>query len=262
MIFRGTEGPPQRKIRKPFSDRPIATVLATFLCLFVFSAIAFGTIRYIQASPQFRIQTIRVEGTDVLTDEEIIEHAAITYADTIFFLNTEEARRHIMDLPLVKTCRIVTEFPNKVIISIEERKALATLMLNNRLFEIDQDCKVLRELGKGIDHVGPFITNVKGLSSVEVGQHLPTPALANAMATWSAFRKTAIAHEITVSEISAAYENRIAMYCDELRFEIRWGRDNLERQAAKLDYIWKTQNRKIDAQEYIDLRFGNDVAWK
>ena len=262
MIFRGTEGPPQRKIRKPFSDRPIASVLATLLCLFVFSAIGYGTLQYIQATPQFHIQTIRVEGANVLSDEEIINHANITYADTIFFLNTEEARRRILALPLVKMCQVTTEFPNKVIITIEERKALATLMLNNRLFEIDQDCKVLRELGKGIGHVGPFITNVKGLASVEVGQHLPTPALANAMATWSAFRKTAIAREITVSEISAAYENRIAMYCDELRFEIRWGRDNLERQAAKLDFFWKMQNRHIDAQEYIDLRFGNDVACK
>ena len=262
MIFRGTEGPPQRKIRKPFSDRPIATVLEAFLCLIVFGAIAFGTIRYIQSSPQFRIQTLRVEGTDVLSDDEIIKQAAITYADTIFFLKTEEVRRRVMELPLVKTCRVVTEFPNKVIISIEERKALATLMLNNRLFEIDQDCNVLRELGKGVEHVGPFITNVKGLASVEVGQRLPNPALVNAMATWSAFRKTAIAREITVSEISAAYENRIAMYCDELRFEIRWGRDNLERQAAKLDFFWKMQNRQIEAQEYVDLRFGNDVACK
>lgn len=262
MIFRGTEGPPQRKIRKPFADRPIATVLSTFLCFFVLSGVTLGTVQYVKTCPQFRVQTIRVEGANVLSDTEIIEHSAITYANSVFFLDTEGARRRILGLPLIKTCKIITEFPNKVIITVEERKALATLMINNRLFEIDEDGNVLRELGKGIEHIGPFITNVKGLASVEVGQHITVPALSNAMATWSAFRKTAIAREITVSEISAAYENRIAMYCDELRFEIRWGRDNLDRQAAKLDYFWKIQNKRIEAQEYIDLRFGNDIACK
>jgi len=83
-----------------------------------------------------------------------------------------------------------------------------------------------------------------------------------ALAVWAAFSRTAMAGDVSVSEISAARENRVCMYCDELNFEIRWGGEDLERQAGKLDVFWRAQNKNIRCKEYLDLRFGNDVACK
>jgi len=82
------------------------------------------------------------------------------------------------------------------------------------------------------------------------------------LAVWRAFGTTVMARDVTVSEISAAHENRICMYCDELDFEIRWGRDHFEKQAAKLNVFWLSQNKRVNCKDYVDLRFGNDVACK
>jgi len=133
-------------------------------------------------------------------------------------------------------------------------------MVNNRMYEVDEEGKVLRELGPDAPHVPPFMTNVPNLDYVEAGQKLAQPSLKAALAVWSAFKRTAMAGDVTVSEISAARENRVCMYCDELRYEIRWGGEDFEKQAAKLDIFWRSQHRGHSWQEYLDLRFGDDVV--
>jgi hypothetical protein len=101
---------------------------------------------------------------------------------------------------------------------------------------------------------------VGDLGNVAPGQRLTDRALTRALAVWRAFGTTVMAHDVTVSEICAAHESRICMYCDELNFEIRWGRDNFQKQAAKLDAFWLSQGKRVNCKDYVDLRFGNDVA--
>ncbi|MCX5757381.1 MAG: hypothetical protein NTU83_02505, partial [Candidatus Hydrogenedentes bacterium] len=159
-------------------------------------------------------------------------------------------------------CKVTRHFPDCVASTVEEHMALATLMVNNRLFEVDDVGNVLRELEPDKPHVGPFITNADALGYVEPGKKLDNHPVACALAVWRAFSQTAMARDVTVSEISAAQENRICMYCNELDFEIRWGCNNFEKQARKLDIFWRSQRKPVQCKNYLDLRFGNDVACK
>ncbi|HIJ66215.1 MAG TPA: hypothetical protein HPP77_09735 [Candidatus Hydrogenedentes bacterium] len=71
-----------------------------------------------------------------------------------------------------------------------------------------------------------------------------------------------MAGHVTVSEIAAPHEDHIRMYCDELPFEIRWGRRDFVNEAHRLDLIWRETGHmeRVDppCQEYLDLRFGNE----
>lgn len=257
---------PKRKrvktLKKPFRERRISYALEALICFALMVAFARGAYVYAKHDALFHLKTIRVAGSDRLQDETIIRYSGITCEDSVLFLNSEDARTRIARMPYVKTCRVSRYFPDTVAIAVEERVALATLMVGNRLFEVDDACNVLRELLPDQLHVGSFITNVGDLGYVEPGQKLSEPKLACALAVWRAFSSTAMAQDVTVSEISASQESRISMYCDELRCEIRWGRNNFERQAAKLDLFWQSQDKHIRCREYVDLRFGNDVACK
>ena len=248
--------------KKPFRERTISYVLEAVVCCALIVAFARGAYVYAKHDPLFHLKTIRVAGSDRLQDDTIIRYSGITCEDNVLFLNPEEARTRIARMPYVKACEVSRFFPDTVAIAVEERVALATLMVGNRLFEVDDECNVLRELLPDGLHVGPFITNVGDLGYVEPGQRLVEPRLARALAVWRAFSATTMARDVTVSEISAAQEGRISMYCDELRCEIRWGRSNFEKQAAKLDLFWQSQDRDIHCRDYVDLRFGNDVACK
>ena len=261
MTWRFGKGKRTRpKPRKAFNDRRIVYMTKSLICLALIGVFGLGTYVYAKAEPCFRVQTIRVEGADKLQEDAIIAQSGVSNEDCLLFLDAGAVRDRVAAIPYVRSCRVMRYFPNKLVIGIQERVALATLMVENRLFEIDDEGNVLRELPRDKGHVGPFITNVADLGYVEAGQQLNQRALMKALAVWCAFSRTAMARDVTVSEISAAQENRIRMYCDELNFEIRWGRDNIDKQAKKLDIFWSSQNKNVHCKDYVDLRFGNDVA--
>lgn len=259
--------PPRRKRLPKENPKPLTArwpfrLIETLACLALIGAFIGGGVYYLRTAPEFRVRTIRVEGANKLADETIIQLSGITNADCTLFLDSAAIRARIMKQPYVRECKVTRHFPGCVAIAIEERTALATLMVNNRLFEVDDECNVLREIEPDKPHPGPFITNADGLGYVEPGKKLDNNPVACALAVWRAFSQTAMSREVTVSEISAAQENRLCMYCNELEFEIRWGRDNFEKQARKLDIFWRSQTKPVRCKSYLDLRFGNDVACK
>ena len=260
MFRKSKEKRVRRRPALPFSERPISRVLEGAACLLLAGAFSFGTYDYVRTDPAFRVKTIRVEGAYNLSPESVIAASGVTKEDCLFLLNTRAVRDRVSAVPYVKGCRICRLFPDKLVIEVQERVAHATLMVNNHMYEVDEEGSVLRELGPDAAHVPPFLTNVPNLDYVEVGQRLTQPSLKAALAVWSAFMRTAMAGDVTVSEISAARENRVCMYCDELNYEIRWGSEEIEKQAAKLDVFWRSQNKVIRCKEYLDLRFGNDVV--
>ncbi len=263
-VFRkNAERKPRRKPRRPFRERTISYVLEGLLCIAVIAAFCSAVYLYVRNSEAFKVRTIRVEGAEKLAPESIVAAAGVTSADSLPFLNANEVEKRVLSIPYIRTCRAERIFPDKLVIKVQERVALATLMVNNHQYEVDNEGNVLRELPQESAPVPPFITNVPGLDYVEVGQRLTQyPSLVAALAVWAAFSQTAMAGEVTVSEISAAHENRICMYCDEFKFEIRWGRDNFTLQAGKLDFFWQSQNKIINCNEYVDLRFEKDVICK
>lgn len=224
------------------------------------AAFLYGFALYVQQSGLFNVKVIQVDGADFLREEDIIAQSGVTNGDCVFLLRPETIRRNILAMPFVSTCRVNRVFPDRLEIRIKERVALATLLVNNRLFELDQDCTVLRELGPEDAHVGPLITAESELDYVEVGRQMPHESLKNAVDVWRAFSRTSMAGDVTVSEICAEKGNKISMTCDELNCELRWGRGNIESQARKLDVFWRSEKGRLPFREYIDLRFGDDVA--
>jgi hypothetical protein len=215
---------------------------------------------YVEHSGLFNVKVIQVDGADFLREEDIIAQSGVTNGDCIFLLRPDIIRKNILAMPFVSACGVNRVFPDRLEIEIEERVALATLLVNNRLFELDRDCTVLRELETEEPHVGPLITTESELDYVEVGRRMPHASLKDAVDVWRAFTRTSMAGDVTVSEICAENGNKIGMTCDELNCEVRWGRGNIESQAWKLDVFWRSEKGRLPFREYIDLRFGNDVA--
>lgn len=249
-----------RRARARRPSRFAMFAMQLVICIMLVAAFMYWFGIYVQESGLFNVKEIEVSGAHFLSPGEIIAQAGVTSGDCIFLLRAEPIRQRVLALPHVKTCRVDRVFPDRVAIDIEERVAVATLLVNNRLYEIDRHCTVLRELAPEESHVGPFITVAKPLDYVEVGRRIDREQLARAVDVWRAFSRTTMADDVTVSEIAAEQGNKISMTCDELNCEIRWGRDNIDAQAWKLDVFWRSEKENLPFSKYIDLRFGNDVV--
>lgn len=238
-----------------------ATLFSVFM-LAMGSTAALGLYQYVNSSDYFRIKTIQIDGAHLLKTSDIVAAAGVSNQDNLLFIDTPAIRERVETIPYVKTCTVSRILPDLVKITIEERCPVATLLVHNHPYEIDAELTILRRVPAGSPHTGPLIAQVTDIGAVEPGMQVSQAALRVALTVWEAFSETKMAQEVTVSELAAAGVNEIRMYCDELPFEIRWGRDDVRQQARNLDILWQQRGSDLTCTEYLDLRFGQDLACK
>ncbi len=226
------------------------------------AAAVIGARHYAMESPAFRVQAVRIEGAEWLNEAYILEQSLVTQEDNLLLLDASSVEANVCRIPYVRTCAVSRIFPDTLVIRITERKPGATLLAHNRAFEIDEDGVVLRELSIRESHPGPLISCVPNLAVVEPGQRIEEPALRAALEVWKTFTASEAAKGLTVSEIAAVSASDLRMYCDELSYEIRWRAEEIDKQVKRLALTWETKGRPALSNEYVDLRFGRDVACK
>ena len=221
----------------------------------VMGACGYAFYLYLKDSDNFKIKEVRVSGFRALTDEDIVNSSGLTANDNVFFFDITAVTQNVIAIPYVKKCRIRRGFPDFIVIEVEERIPEASLMVGNKCFEFDSDGIILRELANDEDPVGAFISNVPSISTITLGEDISKTNAIKGLDIWRAFSQTIMAGDVTVSEISVAQKDNILMFCNELEFEIRWGRGDPDAQALKLDILWQKMDKKLECKEYLDLRF-------
>jgi hypothetical protein len=81
-----------------------------------------------------------------------------------------------------------------------------------------------------------------------------------ALEVWALFSSVPMSGDVTVSELAAYSANEVVMYCDEFSYEIRWGSEETEQQASRLNVLWDRENGLLNCAEYLDLRFGEKLV--
>ena len=119
-----------------------------------------------------RISDISVEGNEHYSDEEIISAIDIEQGDNLFFFDRFAAvSRVFAKLPYVEEVSLERQLPNKVIITVQECKALAYIAVGDENWTIDRSCKVL---GKATDSELESLIRVDGLNpgTLLIGERL------------------------------------------------------------------------------------------
>jgi cell division septal protein FtsQ len=235
-------------------------VLKGLFLFLLFTGIAWPFYHYVIESPRFRVQSIQVEGANVLHEEAILAVAGITRDDNLLFFDPEAIAEKIEAMPYVRHCDVRRVWPDLVTIRIEERAAMALLLVNNHLFEVDGEGIVLRELDRDAPWSGPLITNVPDLGFVAAGRRIEAEELHQALGLWQAFRRAPAAEDLTLSEISAAESDCLKLFFDEIPCETRWGRGDYRKQARRFSMLWEALGHEIPCEEYLDLRFDRDLV--
>jgi len=215
-----------------------------------------------QHADNFAVRQIQVYGLERLDEYTIAEASGITDASNLLFMSTELAAHQIESLAGVENCTVSRVFPDTVRIDIVERVPHATVLVGNTAYLIDAHGVVLRELAPYEPPVGPFITSLPDVHMLAAGNTIDSRPLQDALAVLRAFADTKLAEHVTISEIAAKHENDIRLYSKELSYEVRWGRGDFENAARRFEGLWLSRNKVIGCEEYLDLRFGADLACK
>ena len=119
-----------------------------------------------------RSSDISVEGNEHYSDEEIISAIDIEQGDNLFFFDRFAAiSRVFAKLPYVEEVSLERQLPNKVIITVQECKALAYIAVGDENWTIDRSCKVL---GKATENELEALIRVDGLNpgTLLIGERL------------------------------------------------------------------------------------------
>lgn len=263
MALRASTFQERRRPRKR-RGRVVAFLFQGLLLSALLGGFAYGLNSYVSTSGDFVVRHVPVEG-DGLTAEEITAiraAAGVAPGANVLSVDIDAVRERVAGMPGIRDCEVVRAPPQTLIIRAEKRVPEAGLLVHGHLYEIDGEGVILRELDALSEHTGPLITNVPDLAIPEAGQQLAAPELLEAIEVWRAFATTALSQDVNVAEIAAPKAREVVMFCDELGFEIRWGRVDHARQAERLDILWRELGGDLPCREYLDLRFDEDLVCK
>ncbi|KPJ69090.1 hypothetical protein AMJ44_04735 [candidate division WOR-1 bacterium DG_54_3] len=98
---------------------------------------------YILSLPIWGIKEVIVNGTKMLSDREIRTLAAIPISENLFFTKFDRTKSNLSKIPAIASFKIYRIPPATVLISIKERKPIATLVFSERSIIIDREGYIL-----------------------------------------------------------------------------------------------------------------------
>ncbi|PEA55310.1 cell division protein FtsQ [Bacillus pseudomycoides] len=100
-------------------------------------------------SPLSNIKQITVHGNHYMTDEQIMEQSGITYKTGYFRVAGHQAEENLKKQKEIKNVHVKKQFPNKIVIDIEEYVTIGYINKDGKLYPLLQNGKSLDALPNG-----------------------------------------------------------------------------------------------------------------
>jgi cell division protein FtsQ len=242
---------PRHRLRRLARLVPVAALVAA-----VGLAAGFGA-HWLLTSPRFAVASVDVRGTSRVAPEQVLAAAAIEPGASIFRLDTGAVARRVAALPEIRRADVVREFPDRVVISVEERRPF-TLVHAGRLHWLDEEGRLL---GASPQAVVAQVPVVSGLSEEELAslRSAPGPKALVAIALIKALLRSGSALVAEISEIDMSRRDGPVLYTVD-GVEVRLGAEDWEERLARLEgVLGQVATQDVRA---VDLRFRDQVVFQ
>ena len=233
--------------------RLLGAVLAT---IFTIMAGAAG-LHWILTTHRFAVASVEVRGVSRVAPDQILAVAAIPRGTNIFRLNTMGVIGRVESLPEIRRADVVRELPNRVVISVEERRPF-TLVHGGRLHWMDEEGRLL---GASPEAVAPPMPVISGLSAEELAsmRTSPGPKARVAIGVIRALLRSGNGLTAEISEIDMSRREGPVLYTVD-GVEVRLGTEDWDERLSRLEGVLA----QIATQDVrtVDLRFRDQVVFQ
>ncbi len=206
-------------------------------------------------SPRFTVTAVEVSGQHRLSREDIEAAAGIGPGTNIFTLDTQQVAARLEALPLVRRAAVVKSLPNRVTITVEERRPF-TLVHAGRLHWIDEQGVNLGPEARAVALSTPVIS---GLGADELDGSAPNARAAAGLALVRLLLRSGSGLLQTISEIDVSRADGPVLYTLD-GVEVRLGKDDWEARLGRLLGVLAQVRASGEAVTAIDLRFRDQVV--
>jgi cell division protein FtsQ len=203
------------------------------------------------------VASVEVRGVSRVPADQILAVAAIPRGSNIFKLDTLGVIGRVESLPEIRRADVVRELPNRVVISVEERRPF-TLVHGGRLHWMDEEGRLL---GAPPEAVAPPMPVISGLSADELAsmRTSPGPKARAAIGVIRALVRSGTGLTAEISEIDMSRREGPVLYTID-GVEVRLGTEDWDERLARLEGVL-TQIATQDVRA-VDLRFRDQVVFQ
>lgn len=166
------------------------------LLLFIMAAIASA---FMLNTEVFKINIIEITGTARVSKNEVARLAGIRHGSNIILLGARSVREALLQNPLIKDVEIKRNLPDKVMVTVFERKPFAYVHIGARFYMIDDE-QVVIEISKAPNNKDLKIISSDGAMPAEIGRSIEFP------------RKELVAGFFKIAEKTIAGQYKRAMF--------------------------------------------------
>ena len=235
--------------------RDCCKAVALFSIIFVMTAALIYGYSFAVSSPYFRIKGTIIRGCKELTEKEVMALAAVKPLQTIFSINLKAMARRISSHSWVKSVAVGREFPNRLVIEVQERTALAMCKMGKDFYLLDKNGAFFKKLDANDDVDLPVLTGYSREGKMNAELLQKTVGLLKHLTLSKSFPTINNVSEINLSEVTG-----LSLITDN-GFCLKLGFDNYENKLHRLLPVVTALNKKNIKQEFfnIDLREVNNI---
>jgi cell division protein FtsQ len=112
------------------------------------------------SAPCFHVRETVVRGCREVTEKEVLRLGSVTSSQSLLALNEEAILRRITANPWIKTATIGRELPDRLVLQIVERSAVAVIRQDANLYLMDREGVIFKKLGKNDEIDLPVLTGL------------------------------------------------------------------------------------------------------
>ena len=129
--------------------REISKAALLITAIFVITATMIQGYHVVISSPYFHIKETIVRGCKELTEKDVLSLAAIKPSQNLLSINVDAIAKRVASNPWVKDVHIGKEIPNRLVIEIHERTAVALVKRNTSFYLLDTHGHPFKKLQTG-----------------------------------------------------------------------------------------------------------------
>ena len=162
---------------QPLSAR-VTKILVFYLVL---AFLGWNLFNFVFSSNFCNIKEVIIKGNDCLSEDEIFCNSGIKLGENIFKLDLKKSINSLKQEPQIKEVEIKRVIPNKIIISLTERKAAAIVHIGEEYFFSTKEGMVLSKIDKPEEGFAlPLLSGLE-INEIKIGEIIDKPEFRTAL---------------------------------------------------------------------------------
>jgi len=266
---RDIEGEEEKKVEvaeeeleeKSEKDQPLTVKLIKILIFYLaIGFLGWNFFAFIFSSNFCNIEEVIIKGNDCLSEDEILCSSKVKLGENIFKLDLKKSKDSLMQGPWIKEVEIKRVIPDKIIISIKERKPAAIIHIREEYFSSTKEGIVLSKIDSLEEKFSlPLVLGLE-IDEIKIGEIIDKPEFRTALESTNSV-EVILPKKFCRVEILSPDDFMICNKDDSLKVRVNGPEGIINKENLLREALEKIEREKL-LVEYIDIRFKDSLVIK